>query len=69
MKGISIPKFSFNGSGINAESIKNAISSSVPNLESIAKEIDIESTATQLLSDAISDGIVDLPSDIKNLIE
>lgn len=77
MKGLSIPKISIPNvsipsvpvSGhIDAGSIKSAISSAIPDLSSITDGLDIKSVASNMLSEAMGEG-VEIPSELKNLMK
>lgn len=64
---VSIPHISISG-GIDAGSIKSAITSALPDLSSVTKGLDIEGVASNLLSEAVGEG-VDLPPEITNLLK
>lgn len=64
---ISIPNISISDK-INVGTIKNAISSAVPDLSDITKGLNIEETASKMLSEAMEGGI-DLPSELNDLIK
>lgn len=64
---ISIPNISITGN-IDAGAIKSAISSAIPDLSSFTKDLNIEGIASEMLSDAMSDGI-DLPSGLSDLLK
>lgn len=69
MKGLSIPNISIpnisipniSNLGINTNSIKTAINSAIPDLESIANGLDVEGVATEFISSALNE--IELPSD------
>lgn len=65
---ISIPNISLNGTNINVSSIQSAIESAIPDIQSIAKSFNIESEASNLLSEALGEGI-DLPSELSGLLK
>lgn len=65
---VSVPNISFNGTDINVSSIESAIKSSIPDLESVVKDFDIEQIASQAVSDFM-DGGVELPSELKAFIK
>lgn len=64
---ISIPKISISGN-IDAASIKNAITSAVPDISSITGSINFEGEASKMISDALGEGI-DIPSDLSSLLK
>lgn len=64
---ISIPNISITKS-IDANTIKSAISSALPDLSSITDKLNIEGLASDMLSEAMSEGI-DLPDELKNLMK
>lgn len=77
MKGISIPHISIPNisipnisisNGIDTGSIKSAITSAIPDLSNLTSGLNIESLASELLSDAMGDG-VEIPSELKSLIK
>lgn len=77
MKGFSIPNISIPnisipnisvGNGIDAGTIKSAITSAVPDLSKLTGNLDIEKMATELLSNAVSEG-VEIPPELSNLLK
>lgn len=64
---ISIPNLSI-GSGISAGTIKSSITSSLPDLKNLVGDLNIENVASEMLSNALSDGI-DLPSQLNDLLK
>lgn len=79
MKGIKMPSISIpnvslpnislsSSSGINASSIKSAITSAVPDLSSAVNSVNLESVASNILSENLGEG-VELPSEISKLIK
>lgn len=78
MKGISIPSFSipnisipnisFDGSsGINASTIKSAITDRLPDLGKLTGNLNLEETASKMISENLTGGI-ELPSELSDLI-
>lgn len=77
MKGFSLPNISIPhisipnipiSKNIDASAIKSDITSAIPDISAITSELNIEATASEMLSDAIGQG-VDLPPELKNLIK
>lgn len=64
---LSLPSISFNGSNINAESIRSSIEARLPNFGSLVDGINLEETASDLLSENLSNGI-DLPSELSKIM-
>lgn len=64
---ISIPSISIT-KNIDSNAIKSAISSVLPDLSSIANGLNIEGLASDMLSEAMSEGI-NMPSELKDLIK
>lgn len=65
---VSIPNISIGSGGIDAGSITSAISSAIPDLSNITSGLNLEGVATDLVSDAISEG-VEIPSELKGLLK
>lgn len=77
MKGFSIPKISIpkvsipnisipkNISELNSGSIKSAIQSSIPDISSVVKGLNIEGMASNFLSEHIGD--LELPSELSEI--
>lgn len=72
MPSISIPKISIPSIPINtkidAGTIKNAISSAIPDISNVTDGLNIEELASQMLSDAMKEGI-ELPPELGDLIK
>lgn len=64
---ISIPNIPISDS-IDAGSIKNAITSAIPDLSSIVGDLGLEGIANDVMSDIMGGGI-ELPSEIKGLLK
>lgn len=78
MKGFSIPNISIPTvslpsipsvkNKVDVNSIKKIITSSIPDLENISKQVNLEQIGSNMLSDALSGGI-ELPSEIRDMIK
>lgn len=70
LPSISIPKVSIpNISGkIDSGTLKSAITSAIPDLSSITNGLNLESTASGMLSEAMNGGI-DIPPELSNLLK
>lgn len=77
MKGFSLPSFSIPnisipkiniGTNFDVNSIKNMITSAVPDISSLTADLNIENEATKMLSQSMGEG-VDIPSELKDLIK
>lgn len=64
---VSIPKISVSGN-IDAGAIKSAITSALPDLSSVVDGLDIQSTASTMLSEAMGEG-VQLPAELGSLLK
>lgn len=64
---VSIPKISVSGN-IDAGAIKSAITSALPDLSSITDGLDIQSVASNMLSEAMGEG-VELPAELGSLLK
>lgn len=53
---------------INVSSIRNSITSSIPDLDGITKQINLEQIGSDMLKEAINEGI-ELPSEIRDMIK
>lgn len=69
---ISIPKISIPNipisDSIDVGSIKSAISSAIPDLSNVARDLGLEGMAKDVMADILGDGI-EIPSEIKTLLK
>lgn len=64
---ISLPNISISGK-LDAGAIKSAITSAIPDLESITGNLDIEGSASSMLSEAMGEGIK-LPEELGKFLK
>lgn len=64
---ISVPNISFNKGNISKEAIKSSIMSQIPNMSGVTDGLNLEQTASDLLSEKLSEGI-ELPAELGNII-
>ena len=64
---VSIPNISLSGK-IDGGTIKSAITSAIPDLSNITNGLNLESTASGMLSEAMHEGI-EIPPELSNLLK